>query len=376
MRAQGGSVACECGPDFFGKKNDPSPFNPHRMHRALVLATLVAAATAAALPKACEVTYSTRTVATEAAPDTPSYGARPVPAAFVGSGDLTLISHKATDLPPGAKLAVEFDGPAIVGGGAGLAKAGPHSASGVKTFDLAPDAVNAAGHLTVGYEVVSPSNDFAPARVTLGGAPCVVRPAAASVPLPPAASHPMLANVPGGVNKFLAEKPVSTRGAQFIGVDGAPFTIKGVNWFGYENGQTNPDGLWGKVDDAIVADFVNVVWRMQLLGFNTIRLPFSFRDLESAIPKDPKYATCKPITDAEMAASVTPAGVTPPAGPVPPIKAPVAGHNGTVCNDYVPMDSVRNRFFWAMRYIAANGFYVVIDDHLAYDTLVSRGVVG
>ena len=36
----------------------------------------------------------------------------------------------------------------------------------------------------------------------------------------------------------------------------------------------------------------------------------------------------------------------------------------------VPMDSQRNRFFWAMRYIASNGFYVVIDDHLAYDTLV------
>ena len=34
------------------------------------------------------------------------------------------------------------------------------------------------------------------------------------------------------------------------------------------------------------------------------------------------------------------------------------------------MDSQRNRFFWAMRYIASNGFYVVIDDHLAYDTLV------
>lgn len=341
------------------------------MHRALVLATLVAAAAAATAPnEACVVEYSTRTVATEAAPDTPSYGARPVPAAFVGAGELTLVSHKATDLPPNAKLAVEFDGPAVVGGGAGLAKT--HSTGGdVKTFDLAPDAVNAKGHVSVGYEVVSPSNDYAPARVTLGGAPCVVRPAAASIPLPPATAHSMLANIPGGVNKFLAEKPVSTRGSQFIGVDGAPFTIKGVNWFGYENGQTNPDGLWGKVDDAIVADFVNVVWRMQLLGFNTIRLPFSFRDLESATPKDPKYATCKAITDAEMAASVTPPGVTPPAGPVPPIKAPVPAHNPTICNDYVPMDSMRNRFFWAMRYIAANGFYVVIDDHLAYDTLVS-----
>jgi hypothetical protein len=344
--------------------------------RALALAALASAAAASADPAAgCVVEYSTRTIATEAAPDALTLGPRPVPAAFVGQGDLTLVSHKATELPVGAKLAVEFASPAVVGGGAGLSRAAAPAASprpDVKSYEVAPSAVNGAGHVSVGYEVVSPSSDYAPTRVTLGGAPCTLRPAAASVPPSPPTELHKLANIPGGVNKFLAEKPVSTRGSQFIGVDGAPFTIKGVNWFGYENGQTNPDGLWGKVDDAIVADFVNVVWRMQLLGFNTIRLPFSFRDLESATPKDPKYATCKAITDAEMAASVTPKGVTPPAGPVPQIKAPVPKHDPAVCNDYVPMDSMRNRFFWAMRYIASNGFYVVIDDHLAYDTLVRR----
>ena len=37
------------------------------------------------------------------------------------------------------------------------------------------------------------------------------------------------------------------------------------------------DGLWGNVQDAVVADFATVAWRMKLLGFNTIRLPFSFQ---------------------------------------------------------------------------------------------------
>jgi aryl-phospho-beta-D-glucosidase BglC (GH1 family) len=334
-------------------------------HVAFLL--LLAAARAASPSPACIVEYSTETVATQAAEGERALSARAVPAAFVGRGALTLVSHAAADLPPNARLAVEFAAPAVVGGATGMERVAPSAGANEQSFMV--DARDAAGRPTVAYEVAGPSSDYAPAAVSLAGAPCTVRPAAASVaPSPPTEIRKL--GPPGYFNKFLEEKPVSTRGAQLIGVDGAPLTIKGVNWFGYENGQTNPDGLWGKVDDAIVADFVNVVWRMQLLGFNTIRLPFSFRDLESATPKDPKYATCKAITPAEMAASVTPPGVTPPVGPVPPIRAPVAKHDPTICNDYVPMDSMRNRFFWAMRYIAANGFYVIIDDHLAYDTLV------
>ena len=90
------------------------------------------------------------------------------------------------------------------------------------------------------------------------------------------------------------------------------------------------------------------------------------------MPKDPKYATCHKVTPELMAASVAPPGVAAPAAATMPVpKNPIpATRNYEVCNDYVPMDSQRNRFFWAMRYIASNGFYVVIDDHLAYDTLV------
>ena len=35
-------------------------------------------------------------------------------------------------------------------------------------------------------------------------------------------------------------------------------------------------GLWAG-STSLTADFATVIWRMQLLGFNTIRLPFSFQ---------------------------------------------------------------------------------------------------
>ena len=116
-----------------------------------------------------------------------------------------------------------------------------------------------------------------------------------------------------------------------------------------------------------------MAWRIKLLGFNTIRLPFSFKEF-TMTPRDPKYTTCSSgsVDPALMAKSVTPPGITLPAGSLPPrLRVPAAPSSG-VCNDYIPMESVRTRFLWACKWLAANGFYVVIDDHMAYDTLVRK----
>ncbi len=41
-----------------------------------------------------------------------------------------------------------------------------------------------------------------------------------------------------------------------------------------------PEGLWqGK--DSVTQDFATNVWRMKVLGFNAIRLPFRFSDFET-----------------------------------------------------------------------------------------------
>ena len=60
------------------------------------------------------------------------------------------------------------------------------------------------------------------------------------------------------------------------GANGEALTIKGINWFGFETDSTMVDGLW-QGPNAITQNFQAIVWRIKLLGFNTVRLPFSFQ---------------------------------------------------------------------------------------------------
>ena len=51
-------------------------------------------------------------------------------------------------------------------------------------------------------------------------------------------------------------------------------------------------------------------------------------------------------------------------------QAPSTGSTGAadgICNEQLPNDSVYNRFLYVVRTLAANGFYVLIDDHLSFD---------
>ena len=49
----------------------------------------------------------------------------------------------------------------------------------------------------------------------------------------------------------------------------------GYNWFGFENGDSFFSGLWGG-GTQLTMEFAKVLWRQQLLGFNTIRVPFGW----------------------------------------------------------------------------------------------------
>lgn len=70
--------------------------------------------------------------------------------------------------------------------------------------------------------------------------------------------------------------PLSVSNGQFYGTDKAPITFKGINWSGFETGTTMVGGLtYGTT--ALTEEFGTVLYRIQLLGFNTIRLPFSFQ---------------------------------------------------------------------------------------------------
>ena len=49
------------------------------------------------------------------------------------------------------------------------------------------------------------------------------------------------------------------------------------------------------------------------------------------------------------------------------LQNPATGSTGAadgVCNEFLPNDSVYSRFLYVVHSLAANGFYVVIDNHL------------
>jgi hypothetical protein len=161
---------------------------------------------------------------------------------------------------------------------------------------------------------------------------------------------------------------MTTRGTQILNANGEVVELKGVNWFGFNNQGTMVDGLWGG-PDSLSFDFATVVYRMELLGFNAIRLPFSFKDLYNLPPRN--YAQqCTVVTLSQIQASVTNPSVSVPSGKtIPPmVYSPTRQPN--TCNGYLPNDTTLNRFLWVVNFFAKNGFYVLIDNHLREDQTV------
>jgi hypothetical protein len=138
-----------------------------------------------------------------------------------------------------------------------------------------------------------------------------------------------------------------------------------VNYFGFENGMTMVDGLWANTRDALVADFATVVWRMKLLGINAVRLPFSFLEF-SKTPQSIVWPSCGGIDPNRVRSNVIPPGMNVPSSAVPPPLLTAANISRTpgVCNQYVNSQTTRGRLLWVTKFLADNGFYVILDDHL------------
>jgi hypothetical protein len=156
-------------------------------------------------------------------------------------------------------------------------------------------------------QLASPSADPTPVTVALNGAPCNVASAASPVVTPPSPSSPSARSEADGM---------TTRDGQIIGIDGKPVFLMGVNWFGFDCGATMADGLWGG-RDAVAQDFANVVYRIKLLGFNAVRLPFSFRDLYGGSPKW-LNTRCTGVPPSVVAAQTKPPDAPADAVPPPP----------------------------------------------------------
>jgi hypothetical protein len=69
--------------------------------------------------------------------------------------------------------------------------------------------------------------------------------------------------------------------------------LQGINWFGFNNGQTMVDGLWAGYRNASLGDLPTVLKRIKLLGYNGLRLPFTFVDLDRAPSRSMYVANCR-----------------------------------------------------------------------------------
>jgi Cellulase (glycosyl hydrolase family 5) len=162
---------------------------------------------------------------------------------------------------------------------------------------------------------------------------------------------------------------MTTNGTQMINSDGEVIELKAVNWFGFNNQSTMVDGLWNS-SDSTSFDFATVVYRMQLLGFNAIRLPFSFLDLYQLAPKN-YTQSCTLDSQSQIQASVTNPSVTVPVGTTIPAMISPPSRVAGACNSYLPNDTTLNRFLWVINFFAKNGFYVLIDDHQEDSTVLT-----
>lgn len=162
-------------------------------------------------------------------------------------------------------------------------------------------------------------------------------------------------------------QPVSVSGIQLLGVDGRPLVLKGINWFGFEEpGNSMLDGLW-LGDSSITLDFATIVYRLQLLGFNSVRLPMSFQNLYGGTPPRSYTQSCNTDTQQTVVSSTTDPSVNaPPSSSAPTQPSPPPQTPG-LCSSELPNDSTINRFLYIVRFFAQQGIYVVVDNHLNLD---------
>lgn len=137
--------------------------------------------------------------------------------------------------------------------------------------------------------------------------------------------------------------------------------IRGINWFGFNVGMGMVDGLWAGGTEA-ATDFALITYQLRLLGFNAVRLPFIWRDLEMA-PKN-LDKDCTPVTVDFLKRRLISPHVTDKyiGKPLPGNVAP-SPHRDGYCNTYLTdiSESGYDRLMFVIQAFIAQGIYVVLD---------------
>ena len=163
---------------------------------------------------------------------------------------------------------------------------------------------------------------------------------------------------------------LTTVNASVIGVSGLAINLIGVTWPGFDDGNTMFDGLLDSAS-SFSQDFQTQVQRILSLGFNMVKIPFSFNDLSGLQPLD-FVVNCTLPTTAQLQSSVTNPNVTsPPGRSIPALNASAATVISGTCNSYLPNDSVLDRFLYVVDFLATNNLYVVLSNNVTADNTVA-----
>lgn len=152
----------------------------------------------------------------------------------------------------------------------------------------------------------------------------------------------------------------------FVDGDGEEVVFHGIGWYGYNLAFAAPENLT-QGDDAVSKDFKQIVYRQKQLGFNSIRLAFTFDSkLGFRSPIINYTAKCTvPDSDAIKGTLAPNASVystySVPEGWLPTNDTPAIVDD--VCNADLPNDETYNRFLWMCDYYISQGFYVNLDYH-------------
>eukprot|EP00877_Chromochloris_zofingiensis_P000949 jgi/Chrzof1/10855/Cz05g14190.t1 len=138
---------------------------------------------------------------------------------------------------------------------------------------------------------------------------------------------------------------------------GGNVAIRGVNWFGFNVGATMVDGLWAGGSEA-ATDFQTITYQLRLLGFNAVRLPFRWADLDMA-PKD-LTVRCTAISPWDLRNRLLePGWLT--INTLPDNVGYMAPKTPNYCNTNIPNTNTYERLLWTVQVLISQGMYVVLD---------------
>eukprot|EP00891_Asterochloris_glomerata_P000143 jgi/Astpho2/143/fgenesh1_pg.00004_%23_47_t len=155
---------------------------------------------------------------------------------------------------------------------------------------------------------------------------------------------------------------LTTSGGTIVDPSGNEVTLRGYALSGIEIGHTiSGDPTQGT--NSINKDWLTNMYRGKMMGFNAVRIEWSWDGLNTA-PIDFTGA-CTVATTAQIQATITPPSDAPTLLATSGATLPMAPPNVTsdVCNANMPNDSTFNRYVWLVWQMCGEGMYVSMTYH-------------